>query len=383
MNVLFLSISLGPGHIRAAEALQKFVVQKYPKSKTLIVDTFKYINPLIHTVVVDGYLNIVKYVPEIYGGLYRMSEHIKNIDRMSRGFSNLLTPKIHRLIQSFKPSIIVCTHPFPLQMIAHLKKHYNLDVPSIAIVTDFVNHPFWFQNNIEAYIVAHDYIKRDMIECGISEDRIFTYGLPVAPEFLKSIPKEQARKELSLENTLTVLLMGGSLGIGDIENTFKSFAKCKRDIQIIAVAGKNTALKKRLDSLAASFPMPVKIFGYTDSIPMLMDASDFIVTKPGAMTISEALVKRLPALIISPIPGQEERNEQFLVNSGAAVRIYKNTKIDSVLCQVYDNKLRYKQMKEIAGNLANPDSGRNILSLIEKLVNDNEKGLFKYSFNAF
>jgi len=89
----------------------------------------------------------------------------------------------------------------------------------------------------------------------------------VAPEFLKSIPKEQARKELSLENTLTVLLMGGSLGIGDIENTFKSFAKCKRDIQIIAVAGKNTALKKRLDSLAASFPMPVKIFGYTDSIP--------------------------------------------------------------------------------------------------------------------
>ncbi|WP_328284404.1 glycosyltransferase [Acetivibrio thermocellus] len=168
-----------------------------------------------------------------------------------------------------------------------------------------------------------------------------------------------------------------------MENTFKSFAKCKRDIQIIAVAGKNTALKKRLDSLAASFPMPVKIFGYTDSIPMLMDASDFIVTKPGAMTISEALVKRLPALIISPIPGQEERNEQFLVNSGAAVRIYKNTKIDSVLCQVYDNKLRYKQMKEIAGNLANPDSGRNILSLIEKLVNDNEKGLFKYSFNAF
>jgi len=136
MNVLFLSISLGSGHIRAAEALQKFVVQKYPKSKTLIVDTFKYINPLIHTVVVDGYLNIVKYVPEIYGGLYRMSEHIKNIDRMSRGFSNLLTPKIHRLIQSFKPSIIVCTHPFPLQMIAHLKKHYNLDVPSIAIVTD-------------------------------------------------------------------------------------------------------------------------------------------------------------------------------------------------------------------------------------------------------
>ncbi|WP_265445964.1 MGDG synthase family glycosyltransferase [Acetivibrio straminisolvens] len=382
MNVLFLSISLGSGHIKAAEALRNFITLKYPTARTLIVDTFKYINPLIHTAVVDGYLNIVKYAPQIYGGLYRMSEHRKDINKISRVLSNLMAPKIHKLIQSFKPSIIVCTHPFPLQMIAYLKKYYNLDVPSIAIVTDFVNHPFWFQENIEAYIVAHDYIKRDMIECKIPENRIFTYGIPIAPEFLKNTPKVQARKELSLENTLTVLIMGGSLGIGDIERAFKSFAKCKRDIQIIAVAGKNSALEKRLNNLSASFPLPVKIFGYTNNIPKIMDASDFIVTKPGGMTISEALAKKLPALIISPIPGQEERNEQFLINSGAAVRIYKNASIDSILCQIYDNKLRYKQMKEIAGALAKPDSGHNIVNLIEKLINDNEKGLFKYSFNA-
>jgi len=92
------------GHIRAAEALQKFVVQKYPKSKTLIVDTFKYINPLIHTVVVDGYLNIVKYVPEIYGGFTECPTYKKHRQN-EQGFSNLLTPKIHRLIQSFKPQL--------------------------------------------------------------------------------------------------------------------------------------------------------------------------------------------------------------------------------------------------------------------------------------
>jgi len=382
MNVLFLSISLGSGHIKAAEALRKYIVLRYPTAKTLIVDTFKYINPLIHTVVVDGYLNIVKYAPQVYGGLYRMSEYRKNVNRMSRVLSQLMAPKIHKLIQDFKPSIIVCTHPFPLQMIAYLKEHYNLAVPSIAILTDFVNHPFWFHNNIEAYIVAHDYIKRDMIECGISENRIFTYGIPIAPEFLKSAPKAQVRKELSLKNTLTMLLMGGSLGIGDIESAFKSFTKCKRNIQIIAAAGKNGSLEKRLNDFGASCSIPVKIFGYADNIPMLMDGADFIVTKPGGMTISEALVKKLPALIISPIPGQEERNEQFLINSGAAVRIQKNTNIDSILCQVYDNKLRYTQMKEIAGTLAKPDSGHNIVNLIEKLINDNEKGLFKYSFNA-
>lgn len=382
MNVLFLSISLGAGHIKAAEALSKYIELKHPQAKTLIVDTFKYINPLLHTAIVDGYLSIVKHTPKVYGGLYRMSEYRENMNRMSRVLSKLMASKIHKLIEDFKPSIIVCTHPYPLQMTAYLKKHNNLSVPSMAILTDFVNHPFWFHDNIEAYVVAHDYIKRDMVKCGIPKNRIFTYGIPISPEFLRRSPKVKVRKELSLENTLTVLLMGGSLGIGDIENTFKSFAECKRDIQIIAIAGKNSSLEKRLNTLASSCPMPVKVFGYADNIPMLMDGADFIVTKPGGMTISEALVKKLPALVISPIPGQEERNEQFLINSGAAVKIPRNANIDSILCQVYDNKLRYRHMKEIAGTLAKPDSGHNTVNLIERLVNDNEKGLFKYSSNT-
>lgn len=380
MNVLFLSISMGAGHIKAADALREYILLRYPKSKTLIIDTFKYINPLTHKLVVDGYLSTVRTSPKIYGGIYRLSECKENVNRLSKAFSEMLAPKIHKLVQEFNPSIIVCTHPFPLQMIAHLKKQNKIKVPAVAILTDFVNHPSWFHDNIEAYIVAHDYIKRDMEACGIPKNRIFSYGIPVSPVFLKHKPKTMARKELSLDNKLTMLLVGGSLGIGDIENTFLSFAMCPRDMQIIAVAGKNTALKEKLERLSKSYKKPIRVFGYTDKICELMDASDFIVTKPGGMTISEALIKKLPALIISPIPGQEERNASFIINSGTAVRITKNDNIDSILCQVFDNSLRYEHMREMAGHLSKPDSGHNILRLMENLINDNRNGLLKYSF---
>ena len=376
MRVLFLSISMGAGHINAAKALEEYIVLRYPDSKNLIIDTLKYINPVIHKVIVDGYLNIVKKKPEIYGSLYRMSECRENLNKLSQRLSSLLASKIHKLVLDFKPAIIVCTHPFPLQIVAHLKKHKNVKVPAVAILTDFVNHPLWFHDNIEAYIVGHDYIKHDMEECGICKNCIFPFGIPVSRKFLKPSSKAIALNRLSLENKLTVLVMGGNLGIGDIENSFRAFAGCKRDLQIITVTGKNIALEEKIKALSKSYNRPIKIFGYTQNIPELMDCSDFIATKPGGMTISEALVKKLPILIISPIPGQEERNARFLINSGAAVSINRKDSIDSILCQIFDNPLRYHHMKQMAENLSKPEAGHNIVNLMEKLIHDN---LLKYS----
>lgn len=379
MRILFLSISMGAGHIKAAEALKEYIVLRYPGSENLIVDTLKNINPVVHKVVVDGYLNVIKKKPEIYGCLYRMSEYRENITRLSQRVSSLLASKIHKLVLDFKPAIIVCTHPFPLQMVAHLKKHKNMKVPAVAILTDFVNHPLWLHDNIEAYIVGHDYIKHDMEECGIDKNCIFSYGIPVSRKFLKPTSKATARNRLSLENKLTVLLMGGSLGIGEIESSFRAFAGCKRDLQIITVAGKNAVLEEKIKALSKSYNKPIRTLGYTQNIPELMDCSDFIATKPGGMTISEALVKKLPILIISPIPGQEERNARFLINSGAAVAINKKDSIDGTLCQVFDNPLRYRHMSQMAENLSTPEAGHNIVNLMEKLIHDN---LFKYSSNT-
>lgn len=372
MNVLFLSVSTGDGHLKAAEAIKEYVLQKYPLSRILIADTLKYISPVVDRLIVGGYLNTVKSTPHIYGKLYKLAEADENITDISKSLNKVLSHKLNNLINEFNPSIIVCTHTLPLQMLSYLKRKGKVTIPVVAIVTDFVNHLFWKLENIDAFVVAHEYIKHDMVNMGIPHENIYAYGIPVSQKFLHKKDKKNILESLKLENRLTALVMGGSLGFGEIPCVFKSLLNCDRDLQIIVVTGKNEKLHKQLESYLINNQKQVKILSYTNRIADLMNISDIIITKPGGMTISEALVKQLPIFIMSPIPGQEERNARFLVNSGVAVRILPDENINNIFYQVLDNPLRLKHMKEMASYLARPYAAKDIVGLMEELMSKSQ-----------
>lgn len=368
MNVLYLSTSMGAGHLKAAEALKEYVDQRYPDSRSLIIDTFKYINPIVHKIIVDGYLSLIRSIPCIYGALYKMSERMENINRLSNALSKVFSYKLLKLIKDFNPSIIVCTHPFPLQIVSCLKRDNKINIPAMGILTDYVNHPFWFHDNIECYIVAHDKIKQDMVNCGIPENRIYTYGIPVSKVFLEKSPREKLLKKYGLKDKLTVLIMGGSLGFGDIKKIFLAFLKSRRDIQLIVVTGKNEKLRRQLQSCINPYNKNVLLMGYTNEVYNLMDIADLIFTKPGGMTISEALVKELPIFIISPIPGQEERNSYFLISNGVAEKIYTEKDVQNVINTILDNPHKLKSMKQKSKKLSIPNSGYKVVNLMESLI---------------
>lgn len=367
MDVLFLSVSTGGGHYKAADALKQTIEREYPGSGCLITDALKYINPVIDRLVVGSYLKALKSTPGVYGKLYDMSESDKYICRLTRKFNKLMSYKIEGLIEGFNPSVIVCTHTFPLQMLSNLKKRGRVHQPIIGIFTDYATHPFWLHDNVDAYVVAHDYIKQKMVEQGIPEQRIYPYGIPVANSFLNKKERLLALKSLGLEDKTTVLIMGGSLGFGEIYDTFTNLVGCKKDLQIIVIAGMNQRLKVQLERYPGNTGKSIRILGYTDQVADYMDAADILITKPGGMTVSEALVKKLPIFVISPIPGQEERNARFLINAGAAYRIPAGNKTGEFLSKVLDNPLILKEMREAACSIARPDSCKDITGLITEL----------------
>ncbi|MDF2522477.1 MAG: Monogalactosyldiacylglycerol synthase [Clostridiales bacterium] len=368
MDVLLLSVSTGDGHLKAAEAIRENIEMNFPKSRTLIVDTFKYVHPFIDKLIVGSYINILKKTPQVYGKLYDFSENDDNIIDLSMAVNKLFSYRLEKLINDFKPSIIVCTHPFPLQMLSNLKRKNKINVPVVAIVTDFFAHPLWLQYNIEAYVVAHEKMKYEMSLLGMDENIIHALGIPVTKNFLHKKNKYALLKKLGFDQKLTLLIMGGSMGFGEIKDIFLQMLDCNKDIQIIVVTGRNTRLKEELDLHAANSSKKVRIFSYTDMIADLMDISDFIITKPGGMTISEALVKKLPLLLSSPIPGQEERNAQFLINNGAAIRMQKGDNVENFLRQINDNPSRFIHMKETAKSLSRPKAAQNTVDLINKMI---------------
>lgn len=369
MDVLFLSVSTGGGHFKAAEAIKEKIEEKYPGSRTLVVDTLKYVNPIVDKLIVGGYLSTVKKTPQIYGKLYDFTETGDNIYDFSRTVNKLLSFKIRKLINEFAPSVIVCTHPFPLQMLSAMKKKGKITTPTIAILTDYASHPFWLHSHIDAYVVAHRSMIYEMMVRGIPEEIIHPIGIPVTSDFLQKKDKEKLIKEMLLdEDKTTVLIMGGSLGFGEVRDVFKSLLNSKRNLQIIAITGHNSKLKRQLEKHLLKTDKLVKIFSYTNRVADLMEISDFIITKPGGVTITECLVKALPIFVMSPIPGVEERNSHFLMNNGAAVRILENDNIESILSQTVDNPLRMSHMKAMASYLAKPNSTEDIITLIEKLL---------------
>lgn len=373
MDVLFLSVSIGAGHLKAAEAIKEGIEQQYPNARTLIIDTLKYINPVVDKLIVGGYINTLKSTPQIYGKLYDMSESGENIYDFSKTVNRLLSYRLMSLISDFSPSIIVCTHPFPLQMVSSLKRKGKVNVPTVAVLTDFVSHSFWIHDYVDAYVVAHEYMKYEMVKKGIPENIIHPLGIPVSGKFLQNKDKDLILNELGLESKTTILIMGGSLGFGEIRETFLSLLSCKNDLQIIAITGKNIKLKRQLEKHSANSEKRVKVLSYTNRVSDFMDISDFIITKPGGMTVSEALVKELPIFIISPIPGQEERNAHFLTNNGVAARLQDSDDIDSILNQIINNPLRIRHMKEMARYLARPDSKDEIVDLLGKLDENSQK----------
>lgn len=368
MKILFLTMSIGGGHTKAAEAIKEFADKKYGSSNTRIVDTLKYISPMADKLIVGSYLNTLRKTPKVYGELYKLSESKENITDFTKAVNKILSTKLIKFINEFNPSIIVCTHAFPVHMISNLKSKGKITVPVIAVVTDFANHMFWNNDNVDAYIVAHDYVKQCMVEASTPEDRIYSYGIPVSSAFLQKKDRKIALQELELEDKLTMLLMGGLLGIGKVHEIFKVLLACKRDLQIIAVTGDNHKLKESLEKLALGSNKKIRILGYTNRISDLMDACDFIISKPGGLTISESLVKGIPILILPPIPGQEERNAKFLLNSGVAATLYPGDSLEGLLSQVLDTPLRFKHMKEMSSCISRPNASQDILNLMEKLV---------------
>ena len=150
MKVLILSISAGGGHGNAAEAIKSYIALKAPKSEVKIIDTIKYINPIIDKVVIGSYLKSLKVTPSLFGKLYDYSENDYGIATLSNKINEAMTYKLLPLIEDFSPEIIFCTHPFPIEMMSILKGKNKTDIPVIAILTDYASHSFWLHPHIDA-----------------------------------------------------------------------------------------------------------------------------------------------------------------------------------------------------------------------------------------
>lgn len=371
MKGLIFSITAGQGHNQTAKVLSNYLNEAGVECSYM--DVYEYINPLLSESVSKLYLMSSKNMPKIYGTGYRMCEkrdvstnHV--LPKMTNAF---LAKRLLKLVRREKPDVIICTHVFAALLVTYLTGHIDIHTHTIGIITDFTIHPYWEDTNLDYYVTASEVLTHQGVKKGIPEYKFIPIGIPIDPKFSHRKDKKEARKILGIGDKDTILVMSGSMGFGNVLDEIKELDKLNLDYQIVTICGNNKKLKSQIDKL--EMKKEIYNYGYVDNVDLFMDAADCIVTKPGGLTTSEALAKGLPMIMNNPVPGQEDRNVEFLLNAGAAMKVSKTFPIDDAIYNLFINKNRRMTLDSSIKSLQKPNSTIDLVEFIIDTIKNKQR----------
>ncbi len=364
-RVLLMYISKVSGHRQSAAAIQKSLKALDPTCEVLSINGFSHAYPLMEKIINTAYMGVIKRAPQIWEYLYDNPDVIKASQNLKQKIHTSSHKKLKPLIDEFKPDAVICTQAFPCGMVADYKLAHGLDFKVIGVLTDFAPHLYWLHKGVDCYIVPSEESKERYVKEGIAPAMIKVLGIPIRAQFAQQLDKEFIYRKLGLDPRIpTVLVMGGGQGLGPIKAAVKSMLFLDRPLQIIAIAGTNVKLARWLRKIQRKTTKKIIFYDYAENVDELMEAATLIVTKPGGMTTSECLVKGLPMIIVDPIPGQEERNSQFLVKNGIAVRVDNKGKIGQVIDGILNDPAKVKAMREAALSKSRPHAADDIAKFV-------------------
>lgn len=359
-RVLVLSASAGAGHVRAAEAIVAAFNERGAAVEVRHVDTLEYTTRLFRNLYSKAYFDMAKRAPEVMGWLYDQYDRPWKSDPLRIAFEKLNTARFVKMLRTFNPDFVVCTHFLPAEIIAYLRHHGKIRYRQSIVVTDFDVHAFWLCRHFERYYVPIDETREHLQALGIPPERLTVTGIPIDPLFLQTKDKIEMRRRHELrEDRLTILVSAGGVGVGPVEHIVQSFAHLERPAQIAVMCGRNNELRERVEAASAAFDrerLDVRAIGFTTEMDEYMSASDILVGKPGGLTTSESLARGLVMVIVNPIPGQEERNADHLLEEGAALRCNNLPVLAWKIDRLLDDPERFAAMGANVRRLARPDA---------------------------
>jgi processive 1,2-diacylglycerol beta-glucosyltransferase len=360
-RVLVLSASVGAGHLRAAQAVELALRQVDPEAVVKNVDVLELTNAAFRRVYAKAYLDLVNKAPHVLGYFYELMDRPvssrRTSDRLRLAAEKLNLRPFLRFLKSEPWDVIVNTHFLPAELIASLQKQDRLKTPHLTVTTDFETHRLWVNQPCDHYFSATSEGAAYLRHWGVPAGDITVTGIPIHPVF--SQPKDRAgclQRQGFVGDRPIVVQISGGFGVGPIEEIFRGILAIEVPIEVVVVTGRNETARQQLELIAAPERHRTKILGFTDQIDELMAVADIIVSKPGGLTTSEILARGAAMAVVNPIPGQESRNSDFLLENGAAVKINNLATLGHKLTPLLEDPSRLARLKENARRIGKPQA---------------------------
>jgi 1,2-diacylglycerol 3-beta-galactosyltransferase len=325
LRVLLLFSDTGGGHRSAAEALVEAWHHEHPgRVHARMVDVFRHYTPFPFSLAGPSYPLTIKHFSRLWKAGFYALDTPSRAWRLARATYGYVRPRLRRLLLQHSADAIVSVHPLFNHWIGWTRRELGLRTPYVTVVTDlYTAHAFWFYPHVDRIFVPTAGARARGIDSGVPSSRIVVRGLPVTRKFATNTEgttdRAVARAKLGLDKaTRLVLLVGGGDGMGPMEKMARAIddglLTGQTAVQLVIIAGRNAALRKRLEALP--WRRLVRVEGFVRNMPDWMAAADVLVTKAGPGTITEGLLSGLPLLLIGKVPGQEDGNVDLVVSEG-------------------------------------------------------------------
>jgi processive 1,2-diacylglycerol beta-glucosyltransferase len=365
-RVLVLSASVGAGHLRAAQAVELALRETAPDATIRNVDVLTLTNAAFRRVYGEAYLDLVNKAPHVLGFFYDHMDKPRRADSKRDALRGLVEKlNLSNLCELLECEgeppwdVVVNTHFLPASIIASMRKKRKLKTTQMTVTTDFETHRLWVNQPCDHYTTATDEGAAYLAHWGVPSADVSVTGIPIHPVFAKAKDRDECRKRQGVEGKRPVVLqLAGGFGVGPVEQIFESILGMKTPVELVVVTGKNAAAKKKLEAAVAGGAKQhrVKVLGFTDQMDELMAAADVVVSKPGGLTTSETLARGAAMVVVNPIPGQESRNSDYLLENGAAIKINNLPTLAHKLEALLKDESRVRQLRDNARRIAKPQA---------------------------
>jgi len=327
MKILVTYSSAGAGHLKAAEAVYKELQEREGVS-VVFVDALDYTSESFKNSYRGGYSFLIAKASWLWGLAFAICDipWLQGLFKYVRKYYNgFFANNFEEYLIKEQFDCILSTHFLPTEVSSRLKKNQEISSKLITIITDFDVHRIWLADYVDYYAVACQHTKEKLIRLNVDKKKIVITGIPIDKCFTKSYDISDLRIKLGLEpNVFTVLIATGSFGIGPMEQIIYPLDE---DIQVVAICGSNKELYKILSNKKRNL---LKVMGLVNNMPEWMAVADVMITKPGGLSLTEALASQLPVIFFSAIPGQEINNVKVLQKEGIGVYCKKKRIVDEI-----------------------------------------------------
>ncbi len=376
-KILVSYASAGGGHLSASKAIAEAIKEKDPQSEVEIVDILSFTPSIFRLIYARGYLFLANRVPFLWGLFFTAKEDFSNISKGNffyRFFMRVIARKFIKYVLSKKPNAIIFTHFLPAKIIQDVKERKKLDILTALCITDYGIHSIWITPGIDLYFLPAEQMLYEVIEnvekIGRRKENFFVSGIPTELKFSKEIEKEKILSSLSFsENFPVILFYAGLLNFKDIKKILLNICFLEIPYQLIVIVGKKESTREKVEEFLKNINDPNlkawKVFKFVKNMEELLSISSIILTKAGGLITTEALQKGAIPFLIENYPGQEERNADFLLEEGLAIKINQYSSLRYKILKILKNPEKMKEMMEKGKKFSKGDSA---LKIAEKIM---------------